>query len=142
MKKKAFNLHHLNGKVKNKTSFLQTILLVALCVTFCTLLFTDLSPTKSYEPAALNKIYKQTQEKISQGLVLSCSEFQLGFQDRTRSYEVFLSPFTKNQNDVHYHWVERIQSIVIKVSFRNLFALQSFQAMEEYLFLDLRRLLI
>ena len=128
--------------MKNKTGFLQTILLVALCVTFCTLLFTDLSPSKSYEPAALNKIYKQTQDKISQGLILSCSEFQMGFQDRTRSYEVFLSPFPKNQNDLQHHWIERFQSIVTKVSFRNLFALQAFQAMEEYLFLDLRRLLI
>jgi len=118
--------------VKNKASFLQSILLVALSVTCCTLLTKDV---KAHQPI------KFAQEKI-EGLVLSCAGIAFGQEDCTRSYENFVSPFNKAEQDLDYVLVEKFQSIVTKVSFKYLFVLQLFQKKDEYLFLDLRKLLI
>jgi len=118
--------------VKNKSGFLQSIFLVALCVTSCALLTKDVKAQRQFT---------FPQEKI-QGLVLSCSGISFGFEDCTRSYENFVSPFNKAEQNLDYEWVEKFQSIVTKVSFRHLFVLHFFQKREGYLFLDLRKLLI
>ena len=118
--------------MKNKASFLQTSFLIALCVTFCTLLSKDVKAHQDF---------KFPQEKI-QGLVLSCSGISFGFEDCTRSYENFISAFGKAEQDLDYVLVEKFQSIFTKVSFKHLFVLQLLQKKEEYLFLDLRKLLI
>jgi hypothetical protein len=119
--------------VKNKTSFLLSSFLVALSVTCCTLLTKDVRAEQSF---------KLHDEKITQGLVLSCSDFSRGIEDCSRSYETIVSPFTKSHQDLDYVLVEKFQSIVTKVSFKYLFVLQFHQKKDEYLFLDLRKLLI
>lgn len=119
--------------MKNKSSFLHAIVLVALCVTFCTLLTKDVRGEKDFTFA---------KEKVTQGLVLSCSGIAYGFEDCTRSYESFISTFNKTERELDYEWVEKFQSITTKVSYRHLVVLLFFQKEDEYLFLDLRKLLI
>jgi hypothetical protein len=119
--------------VKNKTSFLLSSFLVALSVTCCTLLTKDVRAEQSF---------KSHEDKVKAGLVLSCSDFSRGIEDCSRSYETVVSPITKSHTDLDYVLVEKFQSIVTKVSFKYLFALQFHQKKDEYLFLDLRKLLI
>jgi hypothetical protein len=124
--------------VKNKASFLLSIFLVALSATCCTLLTKDIRAEKHFE-FALDKF---SQEKISQGLVLTSSGIASGFQDCTRSHESFVSEFNKTERVLDYELVEKFQSIITKVSYRHLVVLHIFQKEDEYLFLDLRKLLI
>jgi hypothetical protein len=119
--------------VKNKTSFLLSSFLVALSVTCCALLTKGIRAEHTFNLHA---------EKITHGLVLSCSDPSRGFEDCSRSYETVVSPFTKGHQDLNYVLVEKFQSIVTKVSFKYLFVLQFHQKEDEYLFLDLRKLLI
>jgi hypothetical protein len=120
--------------VKKTASFLLTISLVALSVTFSALLAKPVSVTQN--------LSIPTEKVEAQGLVFSCATGSLGFEDFTRSYQSIISPFSKTQ-DVHdFELVEKFQTIVTKVSYKYLYALQFFQTREEYLFLDLRKLLI
>lgn len=118
--------------MKNKTSFLLSSFLVALSVTCCTLLVKDVRPEQGF---------KLPEEKVTHGLVLSCSDTS-PIEDCSRSYETIVNPVSQSHKDLDYVLVEKFQSIVTKVSFRYLFVLQFHQKKGEYLFLDLRKLLI
>ena len=119
--------------MKNKASLLQSIIVVALCITSCTLLASRVEAERQF-------LFPQ--EKISEGLVLSPAGISFGYEDCARSYENFVSPFNKAEQNQDYELVEKFQSIFTKVSFRYLVILHVYQKKDEYLFLDLRRLLI
>ena len=119
--------------MKNKASFLQLIIVVALCVTSCALLASRVKAERQF-------LFPE--EKVNEGLVLSPAGTSFGFEDCARSYENFVSPFNKAEQNQDYELVEKFQSIFTKVSFRYLVILHFYKKKDEYLFLDLRRLLI
>jgi hypothetical protein len=110
------------------------MLLVALCVTCLSLLSKTIHADK-YDAVLLEEV-------VPDGLVLSCTDYRLGFEDITRASQNIVSPFSKTQGGLDFELVEKAHSIFTKVSFRYLYTLRFFQGRDEYLFLDLRKLLI
>ena len=107
--------------------------MVALAVTSSVLL-----TKSSVQESSISSIHKAEPA----GLILSASEFKLGFENLTRSFQAFINPVHKLTDDSHYELIKKFHSTFTNVSFKYLYVLQFFQCKEQNLFLDLRKILI
>ena len=82
------------------------------------------------------------QESVFDGPYLAAAEFKLGFESLTRTLQNIICPLIKICDVSYFELVEKFHTRFTKVSYKYLFSLQFFHDREEYLFIDLRRLLI
>ena len=120
-------------EVKNRSSFLLTIFMVACSVTSCILLQKPLE-----SPSSQTVIHKA----VVTGEILSESDIDLGFENLTRSFQNIVTPFNKLNDVSYFELVQKFHSTFTKVSFKYLSFLHFFQCREQNLFLDLRKILI
>lgn len=135
MIKKPVNLHPLQTKVKNVSSFFLSLLLIASTVTSCVLVSHN-------DEMVDNFTFSLNQQDVVDGPVLTASEIKLGFENLTRSFQNVANPFSKVDDASYMEFVKKFHSTYTKVSFKYLYFLHRFQSGEEQLFLDLRKLLI
>ena len=119
--------------MKNGSSFLLTILMVACSVTSCILLA---------QPVDTPSSSTVIQKPVVDGPMLSASDIKLGFENLTRSFQNIANPFHKVNDDGYFELVAKFHSTFTKVSFKYLYSLHFIRGREEHLFLDLRKILI
>lgn len=125
----GFNLK----EVKNGSSFLLTIFMVACSVTACILLAKPLD-----SPSSQTVIHRA----VVTGPILSDSDIKLGYENLTRAVQNIVDPLNRLNDVSYFELVQKFHSTFMKVSFKYLYFLHFFQCREENLFLDLRKILI
>ncbi len=132
-KKEILFASPFNKEVKNGSSFLLTIFMVACSVTSCILLANPLD-----SPSSQTVIHRA----VVASPILSDSDITLGCENLTRSVQNIVSSLNKLNYVSYFELVQKFHSTFMKVSFKYLHFLHFFPCGEEHPFLDLRKILI